>query len=135
MSQHAHLLMRGRIFALTTVMCLWGMQAMAADGLMTIRSSHGPKDTMDRLEAEVRAKGLTVFARIDGRSGWTVAAADRASSLWQCQRRHAADAVNSIDRNRSTAESAGLARRSGQYLAFVQRSELARETARAGGRG
>jgi uncharacterized protein (DUF302 family) len=61
--------MRGRIFALTTVMCLWGMQAMAADGLMTIRSSHGPKDTMDRLEAEVRAKGLTVFARIDHAAG------------------------------------------------------------------
>ena len=42
---------------------------MAADGLMTIRSSHGPKDTMDRLEAEVRAKGLTVFARIDHAAG------------------------------------------------------------------
>ena len=38
---------------------------MAADGLTTIRSSHGPKDTMDRLEAEVKAKGMTAFARID----------------------------------------------------------------------
>jgi uncharacterized protein (DUF302 family) len=42
---------------------------MAADGLMTIRSSHGPKDTMDGFEAEVRAKGLTVFARIDHAAG------------------------------------------------------------------
>jgi uncharacterized protein (DUF302 family) len=42
---------------------------MAADGLTTIRSSHGPKDTMDRLEAEVRAKGMTVFARIDHAAG------------------------------------------------------------------
>jgi uncharacterized protein (DUF302 family) len=38
---------------------------MAADGLTTLPSSHGPKDTMNRLEAEVKAKGMTVFARID----------------------------------------------------------------------
>jgi uncharacterized protein (DUF302 family) len=42
---------------------------MAVDGLMTIRRSHGPKDTMDRLEAAVKAKGLTVFARIDHAAG------------------------------------------------------------------
>ena len=42
---------------------------MAADGLTTIRSSHGPKDTMDRLEAEVKAKGMTAFARIDHAAG------------------------------------------------------------------
>jgi uncharacterized protein (DUF302 family) len=38
---------------------------MAAEGLITVRSSYGPTDTMSRLEAEVRAMGLTVFARID----------------------------------------------------------------------
>ena len=42
---------------------------MAADGLITIPSSFGPKETMDRLEAEVKAKGLTVFARIDHAAG------------------------------------------------------------------
>jgi uncharacterized protein (DUF302 family) len=42
---------------------------MAADGLITMRSSHGPKDTTNRLEAEVRAKGMTVFARIDDAAG------------------------------------------------------------------
>ena len=42
---------------------------MAADGLITLRSSHGPKDTMNRLEAEVKAKGMTVFARIDHAAG------------------------------------------------------------------
>ena len=46
---------------------------MAADGLTTIASGHGPKATMDRLEAEVKAKGMTVFARIDHAAG---AAAD-----------------------------------------------------------
>ena len=42
---------------------------MAAQGLVTIHSSYGPKDTMDRLEAEVKAKGMTVFARIDHAAG------------------------------------------------------------------
>jgi uncharacterized protein (DUF302 family) len=42
---------------------------MAADGLTTIRSSNGPQDTMNRLEAAVKAKGMTVFARIDHAAG------------------------------------------------------------------
>jgi uncharacterized protein (DUF302 family) len=42
---------------------------MAAQGLTTIQSSYGPKDTMNRLEAEVQAKGMTVFARIDHAAG------------------------------------------------------------------
>jgi uncharacterized protein (DUF302 family) len=44
---------------------------MAAHGLTTIRSSYGPKDTMNRLEAEVQAKGMTVFARVDHAAGAT----------------------------------------------------------------
>src|SRR5258708_2698837 len=42
---------------------------MAADGLTTIASSYGPADTMSRLEAEIKAKGLTVFARINHAAG------------------------------------------------------------------
>jgi len=42
---------------------------MAADGLITLRSSYGPKDTMTKLEAAVKAKGLTVFAHIDHAAG------------------------------------------------------------------
>jgi len=42
---------------------------MAADGLTTIPSNYGPKETMDRLEAEIKAKGMTVFARIDHAAG------------------------------------------------------------------
>jgi uncharacterized protein (DUF302 family) len=38
---------------------------MTAHGLATILSSFGPKETMDRLEAEIKAKGMTVFARIN----------------------------------------------------------------------
>jgi uncharacterized protein (DUF302 family) len=44
---------------------------MAADGLTTIRSNHGPKDTMNRLEAEAKAGGMTIFARIDHAAGAT----------------------------------------------------------------
>lgn len=39
------------------------------DGIKTWVSASGPKDTMDRLEAAVRAKKMTVFARIDHAAG------------------------------------------------------------------
>jgi uncharacterized protein (DUF302 family) len=42
---------------------------MTVDGLMTLRSNHGPKDTMDRLEAAVTTRGMTSFARIDHAAG------------------------------------------------------------------
>jgi uncharacterized protein (DUF302 family) len=42
---------------------------MSADGLITVSSSFGPEETMKRLEAEVRATGMTVFARVDHAAG------------------------------------------------------------------
>jgi uncharacterized protein (DUF302 family) len=42
---------------------------MSENGLTTLPSIHSAKETMDRLEADVRAKGLTVFARIDHAAG------------------------------------------------------------------
>ncbi len=42
---------------------------MSENGLITLPSTHGAKETMDRLAAEVKAKGLTVFARIDHAAG------------------------------------------------------------------
>jgi uncharacterized protein (DUF302 family) len=38
-------------------------------GLITIRSSNGPEETMNRFEAEVRGRGMTVFAHIDHAAG------------------------------------------------------------------
>jgi uncharacterized protein (DUF302 family) len=38
-------------------------------GLTTIPSVFGPKETMDRLEIQVRAQGMNVFARIDHAAG------------------------------------------------------------------
>jgi uncharacterized protein (DUF302 family) len=58
-----------KILALIVVLCLWETQAMATDGLITIKSAFGPEDTMKRLEAEVKAKGLTVFAHVDHAAG------------------------------------------------------------------
>jgi uncharacterized protein (DUF302 family) len=38
---------------------------MAADGLITLQSHYEPRETMQRLEAAVKGKGMTVFAHID----------------------------------------------------------------------
>jgi uncharacterized protein (DUF302 family) len=39
------------------------------EGLTSIPGGLGPKETMDRLEDEIRAKGLMIFARIDHAAG------------------------------------------------------------------
>ena len=39
------------------------------EGLTTIPSRFGPREMMDRLETEIRAHGLSVFARIDHAAG------------------------------------------------------------------
>jgi uncharacterized protein (DUF302 family) len=44
---------------------------MSVQGLITMPSSYGPKDTMSRLESAVKAKGMTVFAHIDHAAGAT----------------------------------------------------------------
>src|SRR5262249_29036758 len=49
---------------------------MGAEGLITIPSSYGPAETMNRREAEVKGKGLTVFAHIDHATGATAAGLD-----------------------------------------------------------
>ena len=46
---------------------------MAVQGLTTFKSSYPPQETMSRLETAVKAKGLTVFARIDHAEGASAA--------------------------------------------------------------
>jgi uncharacterized protein (DUF302 family) len=46
---------------------------MIIEGLTSVPSNFGPKETMDRLETFVKAKGMTVFARIDHAAGATQA--------------------------------------------------------------
>ncbi len=42
---------------------------MSENGLVTIRSSRGARETMDQLAAAVKAAGLSIFARIDHAAG------------------------------------------------------------------
>jgi uncharacterized protein (DUF302 family) len=42
---------------------------MSEDGLVTIASKFSVKETLDRLEANLKAKDITVFARIDHGAG------------------------------------------------------------------
>jgi uncharacterized protein (DUF302 family) len=57
------------LVAMAFAALLCGGLAMAAIGLTTVPSDFGPKETMDRLEAEIKAVGMSVFARIDHAAG------------------------------------------------------------------
>jgi uncharacterized protein (DUF302 family) len=56
----------GLALALST--SLWAQQA---DGMVTLASPHSATQTMNRLEALVKERGLNVFARIDHAAGAT----------------------------------------------------------------
>src|SRR5262245_8226177 len=57
------------VFVLIATAWLSGERAMSADGLITVPSSFGPEETMSRFEAEVRARGMTIFANVDHAAG------------------------------------------------------------------
>jgi uncharacterized protein (DUF302 family) len=57
--------MKNWILALTFLT----LPAFAADGLIALKSAHGAKETMDRLESAVKQRGLSVFARLDHAAG------------------------------------------------------------------
>jgi len=44
---------------------------MANNGLITLASQHAVKATIDRLDTAAKAKGLTIFARVDHAAGAT----------------------------------------------------------------
>jgi uncharacterized protein (DUF302 family) len=44
-------------------------QESSMEGLTSIQSRFGPKETMDRLEAEIRGQAMKIFARIDHAAG------------------------------------------------------------------
>lgn len=69
--------MSARSAAGTTAAAIWLMQGSKSleeqgpgiDGLTSVESRFGPKETMDRLLAEINATGMKVFARIDHTAG------------------------------------------------------------------
>jgi len=97
---------------------------MAAEGLTTIPSSFGPQDTMNRLEAAVKAKGMTVFARIDHAAGASAVGLSLRPTevLIFGNAKAGTPLMQSIQTrwNRPAAEGAGLAGHIGRYVAFLQ---------------
>ncbi len=61
--------MRHALFAVLLILVAAAATARAADGLLAIRSAHNAKETIDRLEQAVKAKGLNVFLRLDHSAG------------------------------------------------------------------
>ena len=61
--------MRKNRFALVTGLALTVLPAAAADGMIQMKSAHSVKASIDRLEALVKDKGMTIFARIDHAAG------------------------------------------------------------------
>jgi uncharacterized protein (DUF302 family) len=92
------------------------------EGLTTSASTFGPKETMDRLEAEIRTKGMEVFARVDHAAG----AADVGLNLRPTEliifgnaRGGTPHAVSADNRNRSAVEGTHLGGRSRQNVDFI----------------
>ena len=56
--------MRFRQFVVGILVSLFALGASAAEGLIAVKSTRNPKETMSRLEEVVKQRGLTVFARI-----------------------------------------------------------------------
>lgn len=52
------------VFLITVSSYTW-----SADGLIAIKSMHSQKETLERLENSLKAKGMTIFASIDHAAG------------------------------------------------------------------
>ena len=56
-------------FAAAALLCCLSVSAMAAEGLVVKPSNHSVSETIDRLQAILEEKGLTIFGRIDHQAG------------------------------------------------------------------
>lgn len=56
-------------FAMVFLLSAAATLAVAADGLVTVKSPHSVKDTLDRFETVAKGKGLNVFLRVDHAAG------------------------------------------------------------------
>jgi hypothetical protein len=54
---------------LTVALVILTTCANAVDGMVSLKSPHAARETMDRFESLVKARGLTVFIRIDHAAG------------------------------------------------------------------
>ena len=58
-----------RTILIAALLSLISMTASAADGLIVKPSNYSVSETIDRLQAALEEKGLTIFARIDHEAG------------------------------------------------------------------
>ena len=109
---------------------------MSTDGLITLRSSFGPEETMNRLEAGVTAKGMAVFAHIDPAAGAAAAGLSLPPTdlLIFGHAKAGTPLMQSVQTMGIDLPLKALVWQdgSGHDMAFVQRPGLARETARGG---
>ena len=61
-------MLRARLILISSLLFVPFAQA-ADNGLITMKSPHSVDETLDRFEAAVKSKGMTVFARIDHTKG------------------------------------------------------------------
>lgn len=54
-----------RMAIVMVLLASWALAADAGGGIIVTRSAHDVNETINRLEAALRAKGITIFARID----------------------------------------------------------------------
>jgi uncharacterized protein (DUF302 family) len=54
---------------LFSLLLIWTGPAWSVEGMVSVKSSHGAKETADRFERIVKSKNLNVFARIDHAAG------------------------------------------------------------------
>ncbi len=55
--------------AAASLLSIVAVTALAADGLVAVKSPHSVKDTLDRFEAAAKGKGLNTFLRLDHAAG------------------------------------------------------------------
>ncbi|MGM0768397.1 MAG: DUF302 domain-containing protein [Pseudomonadota bacterium] len=60
-------LLPGRVFA--AVLLFFSVPALAAEGMVTVKSSHSVEATADKLESVLKEKGMTVMARVNHQQG------------------------------------------------------------------
>lgn len=54
---------------LVVVLMGFSVSVLAAEGMVTVKSSHGVKATADKLESVLKEKGMTVMARVNHQQG------------------------------------------------------------------
>lgn len=61
--------MRSILLTVAALAAAFAVSAQTPQGLIAVKSGYSVKETMDRFEAAAKAKGMSVFARVDHSAG------------------------------------------------------------------